>query len=196
METRSPLPTGTVTSRLRLHSHAQCTAVAAIAVEALRQDSGRLRLTYEVIGRIDGLRLAPLDGPQRRDGLWRTTCFEAFVRATTGTAYYELNFAPSSAWAAYRFQAYREGMQVAQDVSPPRIEPRVARDRFALHASLAIGGLPRHEPWQLGIAAVIEELDGGMSYWALAHPPGKPDFHHADGFTATLPPVLGTTSSK
>ena len=29
---------------------------------------------------------------------------------------------------------------------------------------------------------------GGISYWALAHPPGKPDFHHADGFALELSP--------
>ena len=33
---------------------------------------------------------------------------------------------------------------------------------------------------------VIEELDGTKSYWALAHPPGKPDFHHPDCFALTL----------
>jgi hypothetical protein len=25
-----------------------------------------------------------------------------------------------------------------------------------------------------------------MSYWSLEHPPGKPDFHHPDGFTMEL----------
>jgi hypothetical protein len=33
---------------------------------------------------------------------------------------------------------------------------------------------------------VIEDIGGGRSYWALAHPAGKPDFHHADGFTIEL----------
>jgi hypothetical protein len=33
---------------------------------------------------------------------------------------------------------------------------------------------------------VIEETNGAKSYWALKHPPGKPDFHHADGFVLEL----------
>lgn len=37
------------------------------------------------------------------------------------------------------------------------------------------------------ITAVIEETDGTKSYWALAHPAGKPDFHHPDGFVLELP---------
>ena len=34
----------------------------------------------------------------------------------------------------------------------------------------------------------MKDVDGGISYWALAHPPGKPDFHHPDSFALTLPP--------
>ncbi len=36
------------------------------------------------------------------------------------------------------------------------------------------------------ITAVIEEADGTKSYWALAHPAEKPDFHHPDGFVLEL----------
>jgi hypothetical protein len=33
---------------------------------------------------------------------------------------------------------------------------------------------------------VIEEQGGGKSHWAIAHPPGQPDFHHRDCFAAEL----------
>jgi hypothetical protein len=33
---------------------------------------------------------------------------------------------------------------------------------------------------------VVEEKDGLLSYWALNHPPGKPDFHHPDAFVLEL----------
>ena len=35
-------------------------------------------------------------------------------------------------------------------------------------------------PWRVGMSAILEEEDGTISYWALAHPPGRPDFHHPD----------------
>ena len=35
-------------------------------------------------------------------------------------------------------------------------------------------------------AAVVEEADGRLSYWALRHPPGRPDLHHADAFALRL----------
>jgi hypothetical protein len=34
----------------------------------------------------------------------------------------------------------------------------------------------------LGLTAVVEEENGRLSYWALKHPPGKPDFHSPEGF--------------
>jgi hypothetical protein len=41
-------------------------------------------------------------------------------------------------------------------------------------------------PLRLGLSAVIEENDGTISYWALKHLPGKPDFHHPDSFALEL----------
>jgi hypothetical protein len=40
---------------------------------------------------------------------------------------------------------------------------------------------------RLGLSAVIETVDGFFSYWALAHPSDKPDFHHPDSFILELP---------
>jgi len=50
-----------------------------------------------------------------------------------------------------------------------------------------LAGLPSDGSWRLGLAAVIEEASGRKSYWALAHPPGKPDFHHSDCFAHEIP---------
>ena len=41
------------------------------------------------------------------------------------------------------------------------------------------------KPWSLGLSAILEEADGTISYWALAHPPGRPDFHHPDCLAMT-----------
>jgi hypothetical protein len=40
------------------------------------------------------------------------------------------------------------------------------------------------------LSALIEDQNGGKSYWALAHPPGKPDFHHADSFALEFSPAV------
>ena len=167
-------------------------AATRIDVEAARPRPGSLVLRYVVTGRMADLRLPPVAAPARADGLWRHTCFEAFVRASPGAAYYEFNIAPSSQWAAYRFGDYRSGMSVASEVSAPRIEVQSNGGCFDLRASLALDrlpGLPGDTEWRLGLSAVIEEAGGGISYWALAHPPGKADFHHSDCLALELAPA-------
>jgi hypothetical protein len=121
----------------------------------------------------------------RADGLWKTTCFEAFLRARDDERYREWNFAPSGEWAAYDFSDYREGMAEPDVGAPPYIRMEDNLTWFALGATIAVEA---GKSWQLGLSAVLEERDGTRSYWALAHPPGdKPDFHHADCFAARLP---------
>jgi hypothetical protein len=38
----------------------------------------------------------------------------------------------------------------------------------------------------VGISAVVATKSGEISYWALAHPAGSPDFHHKDCFALKL----------
>jgi hypothetical protein len=116
----------------------------------------------------------------RSDGLWQQTCFEAFIGAA---AYCEFNFSPSSQWAAYDFASYRADMRERATDKAPEVGLDASQGHFALEASFDVGGLSG----RMGLSAVIEELDGTKSYWALAHPPGAPDFHHPACFAAALP---------
>jgi hypothetical protein len=168
---------------LKIHPDSRCSAVRQIQVEVARPRAGALALRYVANGAVDSLALPPIAEPARADELWRHTCFEAFIRPGSDAAYYEFNFAPSTQWAAYRFQSYREGMRVALEIGAPRIEVQRTPERFMLQASLQCDdcfAVAREGTWHVGLSAVLEEAGGGKSYWALAHPPGKPDFHHAD----------------
>jgi hypothetical protein len=173
---------------LKLHPDSRCSAVGAIAVEVTRPGPF-LVVRFLVSGVTSELVLPPPAGPLRTDGLWRHTCFEAFARAPSGSGYLELNLSPSTAWAAYRFEDYRVGMAPAEGVADPGIVVTPDGDGFDLSAAVVLPGLPANAPWRVGFSAVIEERDGHTSYWALAHPPGRPDFHHADCFALELPAV-------
>jgi hypothetical protein len=169
---------------LRSHPDWPCAAVAAVAVDVTRPRAGALLLSYEVVGDIDALRIPPVVAPVRTDELWRHTCFEAFIRPSSEAPYFEFNFAPSAQWAAYRFDSYRYGMRAA-DIAAPSIAAQSAPGRLTLQSALKLAALPP-VPWRLGLSAVIEDAGGRLSYWALAHPPGKPDFHHADCFACEI----------
>jgi len=175
---------------LKLHPDSRCIAVSHIDVDVARPRAGNLVLSYCVTGEMTGLHVPPATAPTRTDALWQHTCFEAFIRASSGAAYYEFNFAPSTQWAAYRFSGYREGMAVADEVPAPDIAVHSTAENYTLHAALDLDRLPflpDDAAWRLGLSAVIEETSGDKSYWALAHPPGKADFHHSDCFAHELP---------
>jgi hypothetical protein len=175
---------------LKLHPDSRCSAATRIEVDVARPRLGHLVLHYFVTGKLSDLRMPPVTAPTRTDELWQHTCFEAFVRASPGAGYYEFNFAPSTQWVAYGFEGYRSGMRVAREIGAPRIEVQSTPQSYTLQASLALDslpGLPSDAVWRLGLSAVIEETSGRKSYWALAHPPGKADFHHADCFAYELP---------
>lgn len=172
---------------LKIHPDSRSAAVRGIDVTVVRMRHDVLALSYLLRGETGALRLPPQTAPARSDGLWRHTCFEAFLRA--GDAYCEFNFAPSTQWAAYRFDGYRDGMRAIDEIAAPQIAVESSAASFELRAYLDPNGvpeLPRGARWQLGLSAVIEEKDGGKSYWALAHPAGRPDFHHSDGFALEL----------
>ncbi len=178
---------------LRRHPGSTCVAAIHIEVDVGGPSARCLALTYVVSGNIRELHLPPVIAPARGDELWQHTCFEAFVGTVAGAPYYELNFAPSTQWAAYRFDSYRRGMRVATEIGAPAIVVKPTADRYTLQASLRLGeiSLPRDVPWRLGLAAITEDRRGRKSYWALAHPPGKPDFHHFDCFASEFSPQQG-----
>jgi hypothetical protein len=167
---------------LKLHPHSRCDAVASLEVDVALEAPGRLLLHYHLIGNLAELRMPPPSAAERADRLWEHLCFEAFVPAGAGAAYYEFNFAPSTAWAAYRLENHRSGMTLA--AVEPHVEVSLNADWLELSAEIH---LPPDTGNALGLSAVIEEASGRKSYWALAHPPGEPDFHHKDCFAAQVP---------
>ncbi|WP_136163559.1 DOMON-like domain-containing protein [Sphingomonas flavalba] len=173
--------------RLIPHPDFPMPVITALVVRLSRAKGEALLVEFTVSGEIAALRLPPLAPPERTDELWRHTCFEAFGADPAGPGYLEYNLAPSSAWAAYRFDGYRTGMRAA-DVPPPSIVATAdpARLTLAVRLALPVGGAGR-----LGLSAVIEDRGGRLSYWALAHPPGAPDFHHGDCFALQLPAADG-----
>ena len=167
---------------LKPHPDFLCEAVTSIEVDVARKKPDRLLLHYRVTGALADLRIPAPAHCERADLLWEHTCFEAFLLAGAGSAYYEFNFAPSTRWAAYRLEDYRSGLTAA--AANPHVEVRSGADRLEVRAALQ---RPADAGSALGLSAVIEDANGRKSYWALAHPPGDPDFHHKDCFAAQLP---------
>ncbi|MCE7798220.1 DOMON-like domain-containing protein [Sphingobium sufflavum] len=171
------------------HPSSPTPSIDAITVAVTRLEGARLALRYRITGDISTLAVPALVAAERTDELWKTTCFEAFLKLPDKDQYVEFNFSPSTRWASYVFDDYRQGQRDLVNFTLPRIDLDVARDSFELCATLDLTG--NRGEWQqrdlaMGLSAVIETLDGQKSYWALAHPPANPDFHHGDCFAAIL----------
>lgn len=165
---------------LKPHGPAPCTIRAHIAPD--------LSLRFILSGDLRNVRIPAPAYPIRTEELWRHTCFELFLQTPTGR-YAEFNLSPSAAWAAYRFEAYRAGMSDLSLPRAPHIAVAQGENRLLLDVTLDLGAIAQGlgaRPDRAGLAAVVEAADGTLSYFALAHPPGAPNFHHRDCFALQL----------
>ena len=184
------------------HPDTPVPAVRCIEASAARSSPGdltlRFRLEFRLDGDLGGLLIPQRVAPERSDGLWQHTCFEAFVAGSSERSYLEFNFSPSGKWAAYAFSDYRQRDSALDPTGTPKIRVDRDRDSLGLAAFISIDDLAtkmRQSALNLGLSAVIEHIESGegrLNYWALrhpsAHPAAKPDFHQRDTFVLTLPP--------
>lgn len=187
------------TAVLACHPRCYPRAVNSIEARVCWIEAGVLALTYTLEGDIKRISIPPSRPPRRADDLWQHTCFEAFVSVKGKPEYCEFNFSPSGEWAAYRFRRYRDGAPLDDAELAPKIAARNADDHLHVHATIHLHRLPmilHNACLRLGLSAVIEEENGRLSYWALKHPLGKPDFHHAGGFTLEIErPEMGSVDA-
>ena len=176
----------------RLRPFAADPAATAFDLKAEAQwCTGGLRLHYRLQGPLEQLVLAePAPTPRRRDGLWQSTCFEAFVGVVGQAAYWELNLSPSGDWNLYRFDGYRSGGR--EEAAIQALPCRQQRSNGTLTAALTVelslagaGWFATDDPQlELALTAVLEHRQMGCQYWALQHCAAQPDFHQRPSFVA------------
>lgn len=179
-----------LTVLLRCHPAHPCPEIEGIGVRVARSDAHGLSLIYQVHGRIDRLALPPRRPPAHSEGLWKHTCFEAFIAIEGRRAYQEFNFSPSGEWAHYAFSAYRRRAGKPCLSPAPDIALHRSPSCLELRATLGAEHLPpeyHHVALRLGLSAVLETVEGTHSFWALSHPCPQPDFHRRASFSISLP---------
>ena len=172
------------------HPAAPAKTPLVVRVGCTRASRDTLRLNYALEGTLSDIRIPEARAAGRADRLWQHTCFEAFLGVEGVASYVELNFAPSGAWAIYRFSGYRAGMVAVTPAQAPQIAARQEQHRLTLEAVVTLDAVLApavDSPMRVALAAVVEAGDGSLSYWALRHAPGQPDFHHPDGYAVQLP---------
>lgn len=172
--------------QLLRHDIVPQSTVQSIEVMFERSESGALWVRYHAECALNDLDTDEPRDPNRTDGLWQRTCFEAFLMLGDGPEYIEFNFSPSSEWAAYQFTGYRENSQDLLLEAIPEIYLDASEGHFALEATVILPAAYQFAPVALGLSAITLETGGKQSFWALKHPLGKADFHHRDCFALQL----------
>lgn len=170
---------------LTAHASTPNDAVRSLGVQVWAEAAGILVFQYSLEAEMSRVRIPPSGPGGRADALWKHTCFEAFVAPSDGPGYHEFNFSPALGWAVYRFSAYRDGMSPVEIGRAPEISVRRRDDGLELRSAVRLGHILELRDaldLRIALAAVIEDENGGLSYWAQRHAPGKPDFHHPNGF--------------
>jgi len=176
---------------LTCHPDTRFDAVHALRACVSRQGGSRLAVTYVLEGDLGRVRVPPRRAPRRAHALWQHTCCEMFIACKGTASYHEFNFSPSGQWAAYAFDGYRSPREneSSAGLPAPDLTVRAAPGNLELDAVIrldALSALYPAAPLKLAVSAVIEDSGGALSYWALRHPAGKPDFHHPESFALEL----------
>lgn len=180
---------------LPLHPHPASRSTQDVRVSgSATLDARGLALHYVVHAPSGAVVIPERAARQRRaDRLWEHTCCEAFVGTADAEPYVEVNLSPSTDWALWAFDGYRAGMRAAPS-DPPQMRVLRLGDELRVDAIVPVDALALllgAPPWMVGLSVVVEHADGGHSYFALAHPGARPDFHARDARTVVVvyPPV-------
>lgn len=151
--------------------------------------SGKLRLTFVFHGPTHTLKLPAAAGAQtRRDGLWQSTCFEAFIGCPGDQAYWEFNLAPNGDWNFYALSGYRENLRPVSLMSAPAYCLRRSSSQLEIACELDLSPLmAANQELELSLTAVLEQQQLGCSYWAWHHCGAAADFHIRDSFQRLRP---------
>lgn len=155
---------------------------------AVGRKSNILTINYALRGPLSKLMVpSPSGMPARRKGLWEKTCLEFFLAAKNSDGYWEFNLSPTGDWNVYGFASYRQGMREEPAFASLPFRVRSGPDTLGLSLELGLDKvIPADEALEVAVSAVIESMDGTMTYWALRHPGPRPDFHRRDSFIIKL----------
>lgn len=114
---------------------------------------------------------------QRADGLWQSTCFEAFWGRPHDKGYWELNLSADGRWNLYHFIKYREPQppKACQDFPLKSITTTPG----SLHAILE--NRVRLNQAEASLCAVLK-TKSATHYYSSKHAGEKADFHLRESF--------------
>jgi hypothetical protein len=148
-----------------------------------------LSIQYKVNGDIDQIVFpAKSKSPERKDDLWKATCFEIFLAIPDQPSYWEFNMSPSGNWNVYKMDAYRQ-VNMREEPAFKGLPFEFKQNDNNCSINISVNLNPIIQPaqnLQIGITTIIQTKAGSESYWALEHPGPQADFHLRESFILSL----------
>ncbi|MEY4616047.1 MAG: hypothetical protein RJB66_1007 [Pseudomonadota bacterium] len=157
-----------------------------------------LEITYKLSGALENINLLHNfpSKKNRKNELWKDTCFEWFIGSKTNSQYWEFNASPSGEWNFYQLDDYRKNLTECEHIGADDINfssQSLNEDKcnYSFKMNIALNSLLRAQPnliadGALALTAVIRTNLGATDYYSLKHPSEKPDFHNRTGFIIPL----------
>jgi len=154
----------------------------------IARNGNQLTICYTLGGDLKQIaNITPSNTPLRKHELWQDTCFEFFFGIKDSARYWEFNLSPAGHWNVYRFDGYRQGMQVETAFENLPFNVQNQGDGLILMLDLDLHKIISVEQAiEVGITTVIKDRNGEVTYWALTHQGTEADFHLRDSFIVEL----------
>jgi hypothetical protein len=144
----------------------------------------QLTISYRLAGDLRPVLIPPLTNhPQRLFELWTATCLEFFIAPLNEPHYWEFNMSPSGDWNVFRLDGYRAGLRNEELVVALPLVVQQTATLLTLDLQLNLNQLvPPDQALAVAVTTVIQDRNGGFSYWALQHTGQTADFHRRTDF--------------
>lgn len=140
-------------------------------------------LSYSISGDISSIIIPSIsDIPQRKDDLWKTTCFELFLANKTKRNYIELNLSPSLNYNIYSFSDYRADMNLENSFIIRNTSVKHEKTKFNIKFMLESINIINTDDLLINISTVIKYSNDKSKYYAVMHNKDKADFHKKNTF--------------
>ena len=125
---------------------------------------------------------------KRAHHLWKTTCFEWFLKPISSESYWEANFSSDGNWNLYYLEGYRKNLIEENRVASVQIQCKIVDDQWRMSTEVDLTSLALAPGTRFlsHLSAVIETADDQKSYWSLTHSQQQPDFHHPHHFSLEI----------
>jgi hypothetical protein len=127
---------------------------------------------------------------QRRNELWKSTCFEWFIKSPDEKNYWECNVSPGGDWNIYKLSDYRVGLTEEPLISSVDFQATKVSDQvwtLTITADLSSLKILNHgKKILVNLSTVLESQNGEKTYWSLAHTQKQADFHHPSHFVLEI----------